>query len=76
MENSSKHTYENWYNTIASYERTFKKWEGRADKILKRYRDDSRTQNNPNARFNILYANVQTVIPAIDRKSTRLNSSH
>ncbi len=65
MENSSKHTYENWYNTIASYERTFKKWEGRADKILKRYRDDSRTQNNPNARFNILYSNVQTVIPAI-----------
>jgi len=65
MENSSKHTYENWYNEIASYERTFKKWEGRADKILKRYRDDSRTQNNPNARFNILYSNVQTVIPAI-----------
>lgn len=65
MENSSKHTYENWYNEIASYERTFKKWEGRADKILKKYRDDSRTQNNPNARFNILYSNVQTVIPAI-----------
>ena len=65
MENSSKHTYESWYNEIASYERTFKKWEGRAEKILKRYRDDSRTQNNPNARFNILYSNVQTVIPAI-----------
>jgi len=65
MENSSKHTYEKWYNTIAAYERTYKKWEGRADKILKRYRDDSRTQNNPNARFNILYSNVQTVIPAI-----------
>ena len=65
MENSSKHTYERWYNTIAAYERTYKKWEGRADKILKRYRDDSRTQNNPNARFNILYSNVQTVIPAI-----------
>jgi hypothetical protein len=65
MENSSKHTYEKWYNTIASYERTYKKWEGRSDKILKRYRDDSRTQNNPNARFNILYSNVQTVIPAI-----------
>jgi hypothetical protein len=65
MENSSKHTYEKWYNTIGSYERTYKKWEGRADKILKRYRDDSRTQNNPNARFNILYSNVQTVIPAI-----------
>ena len=65
MENSSKHSYEKWYNAIGSYERTYKKWEGRAEKILKRYRDDSRTQNNPNARFNILYSNVQTVIPAI-----------
>lgn len=64
MENS-KHTYEKWYNKIAAYERTFKRWEGRAEKILKRYRDDAKYQNNPNARFNILYSNVQTVIPAI-----------
>ena len=64
MENS-KHTYESWYNRIAAYERTFKKWEGRADKIVKRYRDDARSQNNPNARFNILYSNVQTITPAI-----------
>ncbi len=61
----SKHSYEKWYKAIGSYEKSFKRWEGRADKILKRYRDDSRTQNNPNARFNILYSNVQTVTPAI-----------
>jgi hypothetical protein len=61
----SKHSYEKWYKIIGSYEKSFKRWEGRADKILKRYRDDSRTQNNPNARFNILYSNVQTVTPAI-----------
>ena len=59
------HSYTDWYNRILSYERAFKKWEGRADKILKRYRDDSRTQNNPNARFNILYSNVQTITPAV-----------
>ena len=61
----AKHTYEEWYKRIAAYEKTFKSWEGRADKIVKRYRDDSRTQNNPNARFNILYSNVQTIIPAV-----------
>jgi hypothetical protein len=61
----SKHSYEKWYKILGSYEKSFKRWEGRADKILKRYRDDSRTQNNPNARFNILYSNVQTVTPAI-----------
>ena len=61
----SKHSYEKWYKILGSYEKSFKRWEGRADKILKRYRDDARTQNNPNARFNILYSNVQTVTPAI-----------
>jgi hypothetical protein len=60
-----EHTYQDWYNCIAQYERTFKEWEGRADKIVKRYRDDSRTRNNPNAKFNILWSNVQTVTPAI-----------
>ena len=59
------HTYEDWYNTIAGYERAYKEWESRTDRIIKRYRDDSRTRNNPNARFNILWSNVQTITPAI-----------
>ena len=59
------HTYEDWYNTIAQYERTFKEWEGRSDKIVKRYRDEQRSRNNPTARFNILWSNVQTITPAI-----------
>ena len=59
------HTYETWYNTIAGYERAYKEWESRTDRIIKRYRDDSRTRNNPNARFNILWSNVQTITPAI-----------
>jgi hypothetical protein len=59
------HTYEDWYNCIAQYERTFKEWEMRADKIVKRYRDDSRSRNNPQAKFNILWSNVQTITPAV-----------
>jgi len=59
------HTYQDWYNCIAQYERTFKEWEGRADKIVKRYRDDQRSRNNPNSRFNILWSNVQTITPAV-----------
>jgi hypothetical protein len=60
-----KHTYQEWYNTIAQYERTYKEWEGRSDKIVKRYRDESRSRNNPNAKFNILWSNVQTITPAV-----------
>jgi F0F1-type ATP synthase membrane subunit b/b' len=59
------HKYEDWYNCIAQYERTYKEWEGRADKMVKRYRDDSRSLNNPNAKFNILWSNVQTITPAV-----------
>ena len=51
---------------IASYDADFKRWEGRVTKILKKYRDDNRTQStNETARFNILWANVQTLIPAV-----------
>ena len=60
-----EHDYQDWYNCIGQHERTFKEWEGRADKIVKRYRDDSRNRNNPNAKFNILWSNVQTIQPAI-----------
>ncbi len=60
-----EHTYQEWYKTIASYERSYKSWEDRADRIVKKYRDDSRTRNNPNAKFNILWSNVQTITPAI-----------
>jgi len=60
-----EHEYQSWYETIAQYERTFKEWEGRADKIVKRYRDDQRSRNNPQAKFNILWSNVQTITPAV-----------
>ena len=55
-----------WINAISAYERTFKKWEGRVDKILKRYRDENRgyTTNNT-SRFNVLWSNVQTITPAV-----------
>jgi len=53
-----------WINTIAVYEREFKKWEQRVEKIQKRYRDEGRSQNI-GVRFNILWANVQTALPAV-----------
>lgn len=59
------HSYEDWYKTIMGYERSFKRWEARADRIVKKYKDDSRYDRNPNARFNILWSNVQTIQPAI-----------
>jgi hypothetical protein len=51
---------------VAAYDNDFKKWEARTQKIIKRYRDDNRSQNtNETAKFNILWSNVQTLIPAV-----------
>ena len=54
-----------WLNTISAYDRAFKKWEGRVEKILKRYRDDARGYNNNSSKFNVLWSNVQTIVPAV-----------
>jgi len=58
-----------WLNVISAYDNEFKKWEARTTKIVKRYRDDNRSQHtNETAKFNILWSNVQTLIPAVYAK--------
>ena len=56
-----------YLDAIAKYDREFKKWEERSKKILERYRDEKRSgaSNETNAaKFNILWSNVQTLVPA------------
>lgn len=53
---------------IELYERTYKKWESRGDKIVKRYRDERNELEQGGAtevRYNILWSNVQTTLPAV-----------
>jgi len=67
-----------WLNVIANYNNEFKKWEARATKIVRRYRDDSRmggATGNEAARFNILWSNVQTLIPAVYAKMPKASVS-
>jgi hypothetical protein len=54
-----------WLKDIAAYDTAFKKWEGRVEKILKRYRDELRNNRDGEAKFNILWSNVQTLVPAV-----------
>lgn len=50
----------------SQYTVEFTKWENRVTKILKRYRDDTRSASgNETAKFNILWSNVQTLKPAV-----------
>lgn len=61
---------------IGSYDNEFKKWEARVAKILKRYRaEETAASNNPTARFNIVWSNVQTLIPAVYARMPKADAS-
>jgi len=65
-----------YLSTIGSYDNEFSKWNARVKKILKRYRDDTRGQTgNETAKFNILWSNVQTLIPAVYAKLPKADVS-
>ena len=65
-----------WLQTIAQYDNEFKRWEARTTKIIKRYRDDNRSQSGSHsAKFNILWSNVQTLIPAVYAKLPKCDVS-
>jgi len=59
-ETQKKYDTQNYLNMMTTYDREFKRWEGRSEKIIKRYRDD-RTQTTSQSHYNILWANVQTL---------------
>ncbi len=49
---------------ISQYEREFKAWENRVEKIIKRYLDERKTTSQA-SRLNILWSNVKTLKPAV-----------
>jgi hypothetical protein len=61
-------TVQRLLGNIHAYNNEYKKWEARTTKIIRRYRDDQGTGTgmaNEAARFNILWSNVNTLIPAV-----------
>src|SRR5512147_388014 len=59
-------TAQQWIKAIATYDKEFNKWEKRVEKIIRRYRDEPQNSRGYNlAKFNILWSNVQTAIPAV-----------
>jgi len=67
---------EKYLSIIGGYDNEFAKWTARTKKILKRYRDDTRgNSGNETAKFNILWSNVQTLIPAVYAKLPKADVS-
>ena len=66
-----KTTVQKWTGVIAAYDNEFKKWDARVVKLLKRYRDEQRGSRDSNAKFNVLWSNVNTLVPAVFAKTPK-----
>ena len=66
MDQVRNNELERYLRATGTYDNEFAKWQSRTKKLIKRYRDDTRGQTgNETAKFNILWSNVQTLIPAV-----------
>ena len=76
MDERASRELEKYLRVIGTYENEFAKWQARVKKLVKRYRDDTRgSGGNETARFNILWSNVQTLIPAVYAKLPKADVS-
>ena len=76
MENMVSPEVDKYLRVIGAYDNEFAKWQARTKKIIKRYRDDTRGQTlTESAKFNILWSNVQTLIPAVYAKLPKADIS-
>lgn len=60
-----------WLNHFSAYDREYKPWETRVEKILRRYRDRDSDTRKSGAKFNILWSNVGTLVPAVFARMPR-----
>jgi hypothetical protein len=69
MQQPNSPQVDKYLRIVGAYDSEFAKWLARTKKLIKRYRDDSRGQTgSESAKFNILWSNVQTLIPAVYAK--------
>lgn len=59
-----------WKNELKQAKREDEKWITRGKKIVKRYRDE-RTQSQTSKRYNVLWSNIQTMLPALYGRTPR-----
>jgi len=70
MENEAEDTvldeHARWVQEIQNYDAEAQKWVDRSKRIMKRYKDERSTRETTDGvrRYNILYSNVQTLLPA------------
>ncbi len=64
-----------WLAELKLAKREDEKFIERGDRIIKRYRDDRKNFTTYGKRFNILWSNIQTMMPALYGKTPRAEVS-
>jgi hypothetical protein len=54
-----------WVKEIELYEQKASAWETKSKKILRRYKDERGAREEREARYNVLWSNIQTLLPAL-----------
>lgn len=64
-ETKKPNTAEKWLNALKVAEKEEKDWTTKGEKIVKRYKDERGTLGSNDKRYNILWSNIQTIMPAV-----------
>lgn len=67
----TKESASRWLSELQLAKREDEKWLKRGKKIVKRYRDERQGWSDANKKYNILWANIQTMLPALYGKTPR-----
>ena len=54
-----------WHHQLEEAQKTFDKWMDRAQKVVRRYRDERDAIEWPRTKFNILWSNIQVLFPSL-----------
>jgi hypothetical protein len=65
-----KKSSQDWFNALELSKKEMAKWQERGEKIVKRYRDE-RAEFGSGRRYNILWSNIRTLLPAVYAKKPK-----
>jgi hypothetical protein len=68
---STDNTVTRWVKEIELYESKASEWETKAKKILRRYKDERNAREGKESRYNVLWSNIQTLLPALYSKNPK-----
>lgn len=60
-----------WVKEIELYEAKAEQWETKSKKILRRYKDERNARETKESRYNVLWSNIQTLLPALYSKNPK-----